>query len=248
MLAEIRETRYRKGTMARLINRQKQIPGGIFFWQPQTRWKSSPGSFDNTVQQIIAHRNGNRAILIDRDHLPTDQAGVENELDRFLANVCLQMGWAEGYVMDIGGGPPPKLRPPSQKEVSQLSAVAANVKKIWSGVRTLNDWIQSGEPAVDAAESERRATICVACPLNAEGGLEKWFTQPAAAVIKRQFEQLSERKLTTSLDDKLNVCQGCLCPMKLKVHVPAKYAKAHLTDAVIDALRKGKDCWVLALP
>lgn len=231
--------------MPRLKSRDRQIPNGLFFYEPATRWKSSPGSFENIVQQIIAHRNGNRSLLVDRDHLPTDHDGVANELDNFAANVCAQLNWTEYIVDSTGGSPPPKMKPPTATEISQLAAVGQKAKEIWAGIKTLNAWLDSGEPAVDRGTAECRAVVCVTCPLNGQGDLSRWFTVPAAGAIKRQLEKLHERQLATSVDEQLNICEACLCPMKLKVWTPMKFIKANLSDAVLDKLRGGKDCWIL---
>ena len=230
----------------RLKDRNKQIPGGMFFYQPETRWKSSDwASFSSIVDQVIAHRNGNPHLL-DKLGWQTERNAVENEVDAFIANVCATMGWQNFYVGGEGAAPePPKSKPPSQQELSQLSAVAAKTRMIFAGVKTLNAWLDSGEPAVEKSQSESRAKVCVACPLNGDGDLTKWFTMPAATAIRKQLEKVQERKLTTSVDAKLGICSGCLCPMRLKVHTPMKFIKPQVNDQMIDALRKGKDCWVL---
>jgi len=59
------------------------------------------------------------------------------------------------------------------------------------------------------------------------------------------FERLQERKLATSHDAALNVCDVCLCPLKLKVHTPLQYIKAHMTDEVFADLARVPGCWIV---
>ncbi len=230
--------------MHSLIDRQRQIPGGFRFYQPETKWRSAPwASFDSIVASLIAHRRGNPA-LASKHAWSTDTVSVSAEVDRYNAMVCAQMGWTK-YI-SVGGGPAPipKSSPLSPIALSQISAAAAKVRKIWAGVKSLNDWLDSGEPAVEPVKSEKRAAICAECPKNGKGDLTSWFTVPAAESIKRQLEVLAERKLTTFSDDKLNVCEVCLCPLKLKVHTPAKYIKTP-PDTMAE-LKAVPNCWIPA--
>jgi hypothetical protein len=230
---------------ARLKDRQKQIPYGIKFYQPETGWKPRAGSFQQIVQQIIQHRMGNPALLA-KHNWNTDPAAVEVELDEFNARICLSMGWND-YVASTGEGPPPpKPMPQLQQEAELISAAAGRAKKIWSGVKTLNEWIDSGEPPVESSRSEIRASVCAVCPKNTKGDFTTWFTKPAALAIQKQVERLSDRKLSTSRDDALNVCDVCLCPLKLKVHTPLKYIKSHMAESVFLDLEKVPGCWVVA--
>ena len=154
------------------------------------------------------------------------------------------MGYSD-YIVNSTGAPPPKLKAPSQADQKQMSAVAGRVKKIWAGVRTLNDWFDSNEPAVPKEQAESRASVCAVCPKNGQGDFSRWFTKPAAEIISRQLSKLNERKLSTSQDAKLNVCEACLCPLKLKVHTPMKFIKPHISEAVMVDLKAAPDCWIV---
>lgn len=227
----------------RLKDRNRQVPEGMFFYVPETKWRSAPwSSFSSIVDQVIQHRMAN-PFLAQKHGWSTDRARVESDVDEFVAAVCSAMGWTNFIVGAEGSPPPPKSNPPSPEAVSKLVAAGAVAKRLWLGLRTGSEWIDSGEPAVPAEQSEARAAVCVACPLNKEGDWTRWFVKPAAAAFKLQIERLHERKLTTSLDEKLGICEGCDCVIKVKVHTPMSFIKKHLTDEVIDRLRKGKDCW-----
>jgi hypothetical protein len=224
-----------------------QIPNGFKFTQPETAWQAgSYASFQNIVDNLIAHRLG-RPDLVAKHGWLTDNDSVANEVEQFNIRVCLQHNWTD-YLdgLDVGGGLPPKSTHPSQQEVLQVSAAAGKAKKIWSGVRTLNDWIDSGEPPVPAELSAARAVVCAACPKNTQGDFTSWFTKPAAGAIKKQIERLAERKLSTPSDAAINICEVCLCPLKLKVHTPVSYIKAHLTNEVLNDLKSAPNCWIPA--
>jgi hypothetical protein len=229
--------------MARLTNRNMQIPGGLRFYQPETKFKSRPGSFNNLVDQVIAMRRANPALAQSKGWA-MDYEGVANEVDAYNAAICERMGWLNYITHPVAAPAAPKFKALSPIAEKQLNAVAGKVKKVWQGVKSINGWMESGEPAVEQARAESRAATCVKCPMNGKGGLEEWFTKPAAAAIKSQFERLAERKLFTSVDDQLNVCTACLCPLKLKVHTPLQYISANMGEETRRALDPG--CWILA--
>jgi hypothetical protein len=233
--------------MLKLASREKSIPNGLQFHIPTLpNFKLPPQcSFSVAVQSIIAVRKAN-PYLTHKLGWKTDEHSVENELDFFNASVCAAQGWTQYIATDQPGAPSLPKALPSQHQSGAIAAAANTAKRIWSGVKTLNSWIDSGEPAVPAPESERRAGICVTCPLNGQGGLEAFFSVPASEAIKRQFTKLESRKLATPHDAKLGVCSACSCPLKLKVHTPMHFIKEYLQPDVIAELRKGNNCWIIA--
>jgi hypothetical protein len=132
------------------------------------------------------------------------------------------------------------------KNPNRLAAAATSIKTVWSGVKTLDHWIDSGEPAVEYERSSGRAEICASCPRNTSGDFTKWFTKPASETIRKQLERVQERKLSTPFDDKLNVCDVCLCPMKLKVHTPIQFIKQHKSEETLALLKSVPNCWIPA--
>lgn len=231
--------------MPRLLDRNKQIPNGFKFVIPQIRWQAPAwASFHTIVQGIIAARKAHPQMMVQYGW-SVDEATVADELDEYSATWCLHMGWGEGYVANAAPASPPSFIPaPHQTDPGKLAAVGQKLKNIWSGVRTLNDWLDSNEPSVPAAHSAARAVICSACPKNVQGSFDSWFTKPAAAAIQRQLEKAQSRNLSTPDDAKLNICDVCSCPMKLKVHTPLAYIKQHLTEEVSAQLRAVPGCWI----
>ena len=193
----------------------------------------------------MAHRKS-RPELAAKHNWRTDESGVTEDLEQFNVNLCLRHGWMnylDGAEVD---GAPPKPKALSEEEKKQVSAAAGLARKIWSGVRTLDDWIDSGVPPVPSVTSGLRAEICSRCTANEKGDFTRWFTVPAAGAIKRQIEKLQDRKLATAYDEKLNVCETCLCPLKLKVHTPIQFIKKNMSDEVLSDLMKQPECWVVA--
>jgi hypothetical protein len=60
--------------------------------------------------------------------------------------------------------------------------------------------------------------------------------------IRAALRHKSEFKLSTPFDDQLGVCEACLCPMALKVHVPFEKFFPHMTAEAKDALDNA--CWI----
>jgi hypothetical protein len=230
--------------MNMLKSRQLQIPGGLRFYQPQTKWQPPPySSFSVIVQGLITHRKAN-PFLVRQFNLSVDQSAVEMEVDSFNAAICEQMGWTDYITQPSASPPPPKFKALSPIDQRQISVAASTIKKVWQGIKSVSEWAESGEPPVPVQQSTQRAAVCAACPQNGQGGLEEWFTAPASAAIKKLFEKFQHRNLTTPSDEKLNVCKPCLCPLKLLVHAPLKYKLAHMGPETEAALDPG--CWVLA--
>lgn len=221
------------------LSRSQIPPGGWQFYQPQTKWSAPTpvsSTFDQTVILIIKHRMANPAISI-KNKLETDPASVGNELESY-TRARLGMGPAISPKLT-----PPSARPQMSGAVSQ--AVAA-VKKVAQGAAVLMEWDESGLPPVPKELAEKRAAICAGgCPKNDLGkSVTEVFTLPLANLIKRRFERLQQLNLTTSYDDKLAVCQACLCPLKLKVHTPIELIQKRLSPEARAEL--DPRCWILA--
>lgn len=91
--------------------------------------------------------------------------------------------------------------------------------------------------------AESRAGICSDCPQNSPKTWKDFFNVSAQAFMQGQLEKKNEMKLETSIDDKLGVCQACLCPMKLKVWTPLKHILAKMPADVKPRL--DPRCWIL---
>lgn len=232
----------------------QQIPNGIYYRESSIRWDSrkvlgTHPSFKTLVGAVISARRAHPHQMAE-NNWSLDPDVVAGEVEAFLVKICLSMGWTQ-YLAESGGSAPAapfiQTNPQEQK---LLLAAATKAKKLWSGLKTLNEWLESNEPAVSSDQSEKRASICVACPFNGKGDLTSFFTSPAAAAIRRQLERVQQRNFKTSLDDQLGVCAekdgngGCLCVNKLSVHVPLKIKLAHMAPDTKASLHPS--CWLLA--
>lgn len=221
--------------MPRLKNRQLQIPGGLKFFQPETKFQTQPFmSFDTIVRAVISHRQANPFLM--RQHgWPVEQAAVENEIDAFNANLCARMGWND-YI--IGTDSPPLSTPPQRHHLLLQSG------RLAAGAKTLVEWIGSGAEAVPTELSNKRAEICAGCPKNGVADLTSWFTMPVSQAIRAAINLRKEWKLSTPFDEKLGVCDACACPLHLKVHMPIDRIMARLSDESKREL--DARCWILA--
>jgi hypothetical protein len=231
------------------MNRQMQIPNGMHFYLPAAKWKSPPGaSFQRICDELEVVIRAHPALAA-KHKWPTDRVGIENWVDAYNATICARMGW-DTYIMDEtggGGSSTPKASPPHQQEtLRSLKDAAARAKELVAGAKHLAEWMGSKEGPVDKELALRRAQICSACPLNLEGDWTKWFTVPAAELIRRQVEQATGLGLTTPADERLHLCEACHCPLRLKVHVPIAHIAKALTPDMRAKLTNGKDCWILA--
>lgn len=233
----------------RLKSKDKQIPNGFYFRHVEINWDSRKviglhPSFSTLVSAVMGARKANPSHAA-KHKWALDRAGVENDVELFQVKVCLANGWTN-YITESGGGAPPPLSQSRTPEDQRLLDVAATkAKKLWAGVRTLGDWLDSGEPPVEKSLAESRAATCVACPQNGKGDLSSWFTKPASAAISRQLAKMQERNISTTKDAELNVCELCLCPLKLKVQTPIKFIKPYMApDTIRELKEKGKDCWL----
>jgi len=119
---EIRNLRLKNTHAMRLRDRNRFPPGGYRFRQAETNWSPTTWiSFDATVAEIIAHRQGN-AWLANRNGWSTDPAQVAAELDAFNTKVCQEMNWTDyitagdsgNYSAPVYTDPTPPAQPPRQ--------------------------------------------------------------------------------------------------------------------------------------
>jgi hypothetical protein len=84
--------------MAKLKDRQKQIPYGLRFALPDLRYASSPfASFDAIVNSVHTLLNANKEYA-EHHGLPTDLDGIRSMVDTFNAELCRVSGWTDYYI------------------------------------------------------------------------------------------------------------------------------------------------------
>lgn len=231
-----------------LKDRNKQIPNGLRFYIPELQW-NAPGPYASFTRICDAVEGVVRANpgLAQKNQWPQDRTGIENWVEAYNAQLCVQMGWTD-YLLNESGPSVPKWDPSHQQATLQgLRAAAARAKELVAGAKTLGSWLASGEPPVDRNQAEARAAICVPCVANEKGDWTKWFTKPAAELIEREQATLHQRQISTIHDERLQFCSACSCPLKLKVHIPRSWIKEGTTAAQALKMRESNPkCWVLA--
>lgn len=204
------------------FSRSQFPPGGWQFYQPQTGWSPPTpiaSTFDQTVTLIIKHRLANGAIVA-QHNLSTNFDAVAAELETF-----------NKRRLGIPDQPSPKSLPPRSLPQAVAAAVAA-VGKMADGIGLLLEWLPEGK-SVAPELSEKRAHTCAhgansqPCPFNGKGDLTSWFSVPVSEKLRKMTEARKDLKLETSEDQNLGVCNVCLCPLKLKVHVPMDFVEKH---------------------
>lgn len=225
--------------MDRLKNRRDFIPNGFWIVTPQISHEpfgNQAWDFDELCRQEQGRRARNP-----RFNLATDLPTIANEVDAQNAARLRTMRGAEIYLASPTdpGGIIPNLPAPRKS----WRGVAGGVKDVAVGVGVLLDWLGDGAQPVPGDVAESRAGVCAVCPQNQPGDIMAIFTRPVAEKIRAQLAIRKNLQLSTSHDDKLQVCEACHCPLRLKVHVPLGHIEAHLGDT---AQRLDKVCWILA--
>ena len=83
--------------MARLKDRQRQIPNGFKFVLPEVQYESAPfSSFDTIVNSVTKVVNANPS-LAEQFGWPIDRPHVADWVDSFNAQICERNGWTEFY-------------------------------------------------------------------------------------------------------------------------------------------------------
>jgi len=227
--------------MAKLRDKQRQIPNGFRFKDPAMGYDSMKvlglhPSFDALVRSVYQNRQGNQ-WQAKQSGLALDAPAVAMEVEHYNAKICIENGWNK-FVSSADISPPtpkPPALPKAEPLPEPVSAVAA-------GAETLIDWLSTAREAVPHGLAEHRAFICVDCKHNSNRNWTRFFTKPLSEAIRKAIEIKKGWKLKTHLDPDLNVCQKCLCPLKLKVHVEIDSIVKHLDPKIIPTLPDY--CWI----
>lgn len=188
------------------------------------------------ARAIQAHRKANPSFKLN-----TNLPAIEEELDVVTSARVAGIPGAESYLMDVGSAQPSFQVASSVPTLAKLVSAVGAVK---TAKDVLFDWEESGKPPVTQEVAAKRAGVCVACPLNEKGGLDRFFTVPAAALIKARLEKLHNMKMTTPSDVALGICGACLCVNKLKVWTPIEFIKEHTPPEIV--AKFDSKCWVLS--
>lgn len=225
--------------MAHLKSRTQCPPNGFQYRQPETGWHIEGWDFNSIVVAVINHRRANP-----RHSLNSSPQQVADDIDVQNAARCLAMQGGEIYVVSVPVGEDTQAPKPSplRKLAGAAAGFVGGASKLNAGVQVLFEWLGEGAQTVGTEAAGMRAAVCAQCPLNQEGSWTRFFTGPISERIRTTLEMRKEMKVETQFDDQLGVCSACACPLKLKVHVPIEFIKAHASEAVKSAL--AENCWM----
>lgn len=228
--------------MVRLIDRNRQIPNGLRFYQPETQWVPRVwAGFDEIVSTLIAHRKANQ-FLMQKHGWPIDVRTVEDEVDFFNARICQQMGWTDYYTSDGGAPPVPFQFPPPEAPAASPIPLKGKLSQLVAGKETLVEWISNGAEAVPQELANSRAATCARCKMNGKGDWTAYFTVPLSNAIRKELERRKQMNLSTPYDLQLGVCEACDCPLPLKIHMPIKSIRPRMSESAFSAL--WSECWI----
>ncbi len=200
--------------------------------------KPFAGSFTEAVNFETSFRKKNPA-LVAKNNWSLDPDDIANDVDAYNAQRMVAGGWLN--FVDMEGMSPPPMGGASR--ASFAGAVAAQV----SGLAVYRELFVGKSVPVPCDEAERRAAICVACPLNnTKLTLKQRFVDYVAKGLTELVAIMHERDLHTSRDKELGTCDACDCPMFAKVHVALPTVIAHLKPAQYSKLHPS--CWITAQP
>jgi len=91
--------------MAKLKDRQRQIPNGLKFHLPEVKYKSSPfASFDSICNSVHTIVQANLELAIAKGW-PTDMPAIRDWVDTYNANLCEMNKWTDYYDPTPGSTP-----------------------------------------------------------------------------------------------------------------------------------------------
>lgn len=193
-------------------------------------------TFSEVAIRILRHRRSNPRYA---NEWSTDLETIERELDEYN---CLRLKNDKNYCT----GAPPNFQkesgsPNPSFHQSRGAKVAADAAELAVGAMTIADWLGSGGNPVSRELAESRAAICVGCKFNSKGDWKRFFTIGTSRAITSLMSLAKGRKIETSHDGELKVCEICSCPMRLKCHVPIEHIKSELPDETLKAFPEW--CW-----
>ncbi len=203
------------------------------------RKTKSMGPWIDAVKEIVEIRKANQLAGADTE-------SVSAELDQY---TCERLGFDPNWVDSK------KKSHTERRERMPLAQVAAVVGRAVSafkayrdGTNVLREWFGAGAVPVPRAVAVSRSQVCYLnpdkkCEFNTPG------FEPAeivSEVIRQQAEKKNELSLNVPNEESLHTCQLCLCPLKLKVHVPISHIAEQQPKEVVERIReKAPWCWMV---
>ena len=110
-------------------------------------------------------------------------------------------------------------------------------QQIKDGAITIAEWLGSGAETVSKVDAQRRADICLKCPLNLPG---VGITSIVANAIRRHLEVKNKLQLRVAGEKSLKTCAACSCQNRLKIWVPIQNLGVDREELV----KFDDNCWI----
>lgn len=225
--------------MMRLKDRHRSPPDGFWIVLPQFNINRQFWSFKEAGDFVEEMARANPRLK-----MPSDRRTIDNLVDiQNSIRVSRIPGASEIYLIDDSKGGQAFSEIKKAFPPRPVVSVVEKIKQLNSGAELLKEWKSQGYYLIPKIESNRRASVCAECPKNSSGDLSSWFTVPASEHIKKSIEGMNQENVKTDYDEKLGVCEACLCPLKLKVHTPLPLILKHLTQQSKSELHS--NCWII---
>jgi len=119
-------------------------------------------------------------------------------------------------------------------------------RKIPHGIEVIAEWLGSGGHVVDKDEAQRRANICLKCPLNQTTPI---LTAAVAAAVKKHLEVKNGLGLRVNGEKQLQTCGACGCVIRLLCWLPFDKILSEMTDDERETIMKhAPNCWKTTTP
>jgi hypothetical protein len=198
--------------MLRFADLSVTPPGGKYPYTqlPETGFRFAEIDFESLLRVVKDHRKANSIPIGSNFRAEIEDASAREILQLF-PNY-------EGVIDETG-----------TRAISKGRGI--DLSDIRSFLNVMSGWLAKGLQFVDQSEAERRADICVRCPMNVD--IPACFgcsgVTATVAAIKGNH--------STSKDDRLRVCGACKCNLQTKVFFPKDVLKR-------DGVEYPSNCWL----
>lgn len=184
--------------MLKLLDPGTVPPGGFRYLCPETQtWVSAPSMYE--------------LVSISAKHRTANKLGVPDEFSEHVeAQLCSHM-------------PPGTCK--HESGVAMSGPRRLSFHEVLNATMMLGKWFLTGTPKVEQKEAERRAGICLSCPMNQN--FDGCTTCASKDLREAMVGFMGESK--TPMDANLNVCFTCGCTLKAAIWFPLQLLKDNMT-------------------
>ncbi len=195
------------------------------------------GSFSEAVAFEMNFRLKNPA-LVSKYGWSLDPNVVASDVDAYNAQRMIAAGFFS--FVDIDAVPPTTSGGAGRGGFARAAAAADSAL---TGLAIYLELFSGGTKPVPKPEAERRAAVCLVCPLNnTKLTLRERFVAYVAKGLTELAGVLRDMDMTTSLDKQLGTCDACDCPLFAKVHVPIDSIERNMKPR--ERAKLDPRCWI----